>query len=161
MWCISLDWWQIWYRAEHPQCLLTEKPSWCAQEKAARVLDRHTGRVSCSNHLLGATYSIDPLNRIKTVNLVVQKTNTGRDRFILFLTMLGDRVAHIKRSLLLLLRFSNSWSWTSQSKIMENVIFHNCIWVLGEYIVESNYIHSQKPSCSLQAINFDQQTTLL
>lgn len=44
---------------------------------------------------------------------------------------------------------------------MEDVIFHNYIWVLGEYIIESNYIHSHKPSCSFQATSSDQQTELL
>lgn len=58
--------------------------------------------------------------------------------------------------------FSNSWLWTSQSKIMEDAaLSSNYIWVPLEYTVESNYICSHKPSFSLQAINSDQQTTLL
>jgi len=74
--------------------------------------------------------------------------------------MLGNIMA--ERKIHLLLIFSNSWSWISQSKIMEDVVLSsNYIWVPLEYTVESNYICSHKHSCSRQAINSDQQTTLL
>jgi len=61
-------------------------------EESRGTLGRHTGKVSCPNHFLGATCSIGQQNTLKTVNLVVQKPDTRGYGFLLFLTMLADRV---------------------------------------------------------------------